>query len=740
MFDYVVRVGKNLDENMFYDIRLEVGTTLPSTQNVRQGYKTDPTSGNSIAQNEPIVKNNLQNEDNQSQDANAQLQNTDIQSQNAVNSPSNEDLQAELERLRAENDMLKNGSANSDVTHTPEQLQVMQEYENAVDEDILNFIEYAKGAKEDNKTSITLSEVNDRAVNDIKSLTDIDVTGYEHNLKANTIRHINQNHGINGKTDNSMADERDIARLEYVLNNYDDIEILDDISKEYRDKNQNPSPIIRYSKRIDGTYYVVEAVPDTKKQQLPVVSAYKTKATERQTSDVQAPTRNVRNASAGDALSDYSITQKGNVVNSENQNRDEMETEYREKTLPTVYEKLNEEYGSIPKGEKPQRDVNVPKKSSEKKYVSRAARTLMEAGITPDENINEFREAIEQDRMSHMILSDKDAMAQSTKKIKELGFEGALDRWNSWVDSDGIPGKVDMAMGMQLYNQCITSKDVENAMKIAVDLCTLATRTGQSTQAFRLIKQMSADGQLYMIEQSAKNLENERRRKEGDKFKGIEVSSELAQKYIEAADKLAKLQNQMKEADNTGVTDEDIKNAKEAVEVAYREITEDIASQVKATKMEKWDAWRYLCMLGNIKTHFRNIIGNAIFIPARQAKNGIGTILEKTLPKEQRTKALHSAKGTKEFARDDFKKVEAILSGDGGKYNTQSGDINKNRQIFKNKLLDKLRKLNEGALEWEDMQFLRFAYVDTLSKAMTARGLTPEFLNSGTLEAAESFY
>ena len=69
--------------------------------------------------------------------------------------------------------------------------------------------------------------------------------------------------------------DNDIARIQYVLDNYDNIELLTEKSSEFRDKNQNPAPMVKYSKRVDGTYYVVEAVPNTRKHQLAVITAYK---------------------------------------------------------------------------------------------------------------------------------------------------------------------------------------------------------------------------------------------------------------------------------------------------------------------------------------------------------------------------------------------------------------------------------------------------------------------------------
>lgn len=196
--------------------------------------------------------------------------------------------------------------------HTPEQLKIMQEYENAVDEDLLNFVQRAKENPNDNKTVFLLENVSDRMAQDIKNLTDIDTSGYGNTLKNNSITHIENDHGKNGTTDRSMADDRDIARIQYVLDNYDGIELLKDVSHEYSDRNQNRAPLIKISKRIDGTYYVIEAVPDTKKHQIAVVSAYKTKAAQ-QKGTAQSHDPNVRNVSVDTAFNN-TVSQDENGV------------------------------------------------------------------------------------------------------------------------------------------------------------------------------------------------------------------------------------------------------------------------------------------------------------------------------------------------------------------------------------------------------------------------------------------
>jgi len=61
----------------------------------------------------------------------------------------------------------------------------------------------------------------------------------------------------------------DPARIGYVLDNYDSVEVLTqsgdlDYSTGFNMADNTPAPMLMFKKRVDGTYYVVEAVPDSK--------------------------------------------------------------------------------------------------------------------------------------------------------------------------------------------------------------------------------------------------------------------------------------------------------------------------------------------------------------------------------------------------------------------------------------------------------------------------------------------
>lgn len=372
-------------------------------------------------------------------------------------------------------------------------------------------------------------------------------------------------------------------------------------------------------------------------------------------------------------------------------------------------------YGAIKKGANAVRDIEMPKRIDDDRYVSRFARTMAEAGVTPDESLSEFERDILDGKMTYERITDEEAKKSATDKIMRRGFMQALDDWNEMIFSNQRIGKNEMALGQTLYNQCINAKDAQNAMKIAADLANIATQAGQTVQACMLIKQMSPDCQLYSLEQSVEKMkrefENKRKFVSGEKRKiDLKINEELAQKLL----------NAKTEDERRAVMDE---------------ILQDIANQIPSTLKDKWDSWRYLSMLGNPRTHIRNIGGNAVFMLPVKVKNAVGWVLEKTISKDKRTKSLKSTKDSKNFAAADYAKMKDIIQGSSGKYEELS-KINELRRIYKFKPLEWLRKANFAALEWEDGIFLKHHYVNAMAQFLTARGYTSEFMNSGTKDAA----
>ncbi len=487
------------------------------------------------------------------------------------------------------------------------------------------------------------------------------------------------------------------------------------------------------------------------------------------------------------------ISHNNDIVNSydmQNGEKNSIKSGVNGKTLTD----LIDEYGSIEKGEKAVRDIQFPKRTSEKQYLSKFARTIAEAGATPDSAVSELEKSILDGKMSHIPITNKGAMQYAVHEINVKGFKGALDKWNALIQSEHQLTKNDIALGQQLYNQCINNKDVENAIKISIDLCAEETRSAQNVQAARMLKMLNADGQLYYIERAVQNINNEMDKK-GVKNSGktnsffnqinklSKIQSDKSKNFINGAQRnslihmfnnkdigaaqkaLLGLDSNNFSADDVAFIDflarnykkeiikyDKINNndfekvtlnptlakkfleaeSKEARDTAYDELCQDIADQIPVTKLEKWNAWRYLSMLGNPRTHIRNITGNAVFYPVVRMKSYLAAAIEHAvLPVDQRTTSLYKTKESKEYAAKDFEIIQKELQGVNAKY-AITDDIQSKRPIFRTKLLEFLRKKNGDLLELEDMLFLKKYYTDAFARFMAARNLTEKDFDIST--------
>ena len=367
-----------------------------------------------------------------------------------------------------------------------------------------------------------------------------------------------------------------------------------------------------------------------------------------------------------------------------------------------------ERYGAIQKGETPARDIDVPLKRAKDEPVSQFARTALEAGITPVEVVDDFQREIMFGKMAHEVITDKKAEEDALAKIKNLGFAGAVNNWNELFRDEKI-GKKDFVFGMVLYNQAVTNKDYKLAMKLISDLTIASSQSAQVLQSVRMLKKMSPDGTLYYLEKSVEKMNEEFKEQLGEKFENIEIDSELMKELYEA-------------------------ETTEARDEALEKIEQNIADQIPTTLTDKWNAWRYLAMLGNVRTHGRNIFGNLSFWGARKVKNLLGAVMEKAIPVEKRTKSLKKTKESVDFAKEDSETMKDILTGTGGKFAT-GNKIQQKRTIFKTEWLELIRRKNFDFLGVEDWWFLKDAYQDSLAQLITARKIDVNSLKAGTSEA-----
>lgn len=429
----------------------------------------------------------------------------------------------------------------------------------------------------------------------------------------------------------------------------------------------------------------------------------------------------LKNKNESIEVSDYLI------VPQNKQNTAENAQEGKKSIAGTRLSELVEKYGAIPTGENPHRDVQVPRKTEKNKKVSQTVRTILEAKVTPDEALPSIEKMVEDGIFSYDTYTDKEAITDAEEHIKENGWDESLDGWFADVEK-GVVSKEHTAMGWALYNNAAnlaatttTETERTTAIKTSLKILDAMVRhqrsAAQALQATRILKKLSPETQLYGVQKSVHALQNELTEKYGKKAPNLKIDEALAEQFINA------------------------KTEEERAEVE-KEIYKDIGRQMPSRFIDKWNAWRYLAMLGNVRTHVRNVVGNASFVPVVAVKNLTATAIESVVHRVSGKKTIRgksivwgskSDRALLKAAWGDYANVADMVS-NGGKYNDfamANQQIEEGRRIFKFKPLEWARKGNSKALEVEDVWFSKPHYAYALAQYCKANNITAEQIKNG---------
>lgn len=374
------------------------------------------------------------------------------------------------------------------------------------------------------------------------------------------------------------------------------------------------------------------------------------------------------------------------------------------------YTHMENEYGTIEPGENPARIVDVPVSTDGSDRVRRFARTAMEASATPDEMIPEFERNVANGLFSYNPRSDQDSLNKATQTITQKGYDGALAQWEDVTSGRRTANKDDIVLAQMLYSEAAKVGDTQLAMQLAAEIAAEGTRAGQNVQALRLLKRTTPEGKLYYIRKAVDNIQNDLNKARGKKAPQIEIDETLAQGLVDAQ------------------TDADANAAMDA-------IYDDVANQIPSTFGDRLNAWRYFAMLGNPRTHIRNVIGNIVYQIPTRVSNKISATLQKALPQEKRTRSVTRNRVAKDFAKADYENMKNVISGDA--YTSEMTEVQRRQRLYP-KPLQAVMDLNSKALDAEDQLFKRTTYINSMADFLTARGVDMNNINPDVLEQART--
>ena len=381
-------------------------------------------------------------------------------------------------------------------------------------------------------------------------------------------------------------------------------------------------------------------------------------------------------------------------------------------SLNTAYDNLQAQSSSFyPEGANAARPVDVPTQDFSGRNISKSASTVMGAQAIPDDVVPMIEQMVADGKLSYDVRDDDASISAADQTISSKGFDGALEEFRSAVNNGKVSKDI-VTLGQELLNNAANAKDGNAVAELMTLYQNLSTNAGQALQAMSIFRKLSPNSQLYGIRKTVENLNGELKKVQ-KAAPDVKISPELVTKFMEQTDQAGR-------------------------DAVMQEIYQNVADQVPSTWRDKWNAWRYLSMLANPRTHIRNIAGNLFFQPVRMMKNAVAAGIEAGLEKSgvniERTKAFGASPSLYRAAWNDYANVKDVLGGN--KYNDAKSQINDRRRIFENKALETVRKGNSAALEIEDALFKRIAYSGSLAGYLKSNGVTAEQLENGTVDSS----
>lgn len=166
-------------------------------------------------------------------------------------------------------------TGNTDAApHIEYQKRYLEAEENA---DIISMLSKIESGNYKASDKVHFGTVSPAIAKRIEEITGIAVEGFDVAIEARQIEHILKDHGKHGLADRSMSNFTDIAKMEYAMNDPDDIRKAGK-TRAYtytRNGRNKTADTILYEKNIGAkSYYVVQAVADTKAKTLYIVTAF----------------------------------------------------------------------------------------------------------------------------------------------------------------------------------------------------------------------------------------------------------------------------------------------------------------------------------------------------------------------------------------------------------------------------------------------------------------------------------
>ena len=397
----------------------------------------------------------------------------------------------------------------------------------------------------------------------------------------------------------------------------------------------------------------------------------------------------------------------------------------------TDFEKYVKQYGAQKPGMMPRIEGRVvPNQTAANNRVSRMVRTIAESPATSDEQYEgDIKRFVENGGGTYMPTTNARTLSNARADIDRLGgAQNALSKLTADVaaGSGKITDQLAIAESLYMDDEAMRSFNDDQREQLLSDLTILAHDAGTALQLTQAIKRMSPQGHESYMEQVGKRMANRYEKRTG-KPTNLTLTDEERQAYRDA------------------------KSPQEFDDIDQRVMTRWDNETADLPLRERIRNWRYLSMLGNFRTHIRNIVGNLLMYPIVRTKDSINALYQLGLdPSERTTTGITKPLGaqTRAYVQGALEEAMPIMQGVSSKYidavsKAKPGEMSdgKLKDLFKKlfadnptthvsngrtllgRALNKISSFNSNALELEDAFSLGMRFRSSFAQQIQAKQL-----------------
>jgi len=332
-----------------------------------------------------------------------------------------------------------------------------------------------------------------------------------------------------------------------------------------------------------------------------------------------------------------------------------------------------------------------------------------------------------------------------------LNLKGQTEANRFLVMNPAYADATDIAEGFILLKRYQDKGDFETAAEVARKLREMGTSAGQTVQAFSILGRLTPEGMAIYAQKELDQIREEMIRKHSKAW--VEQRKEMFQL---TAEEMEKIQQNM-------ILASALPDGRDKT-VLIAEIASMLEAKLPTTALRMIKAWTRNCMLLNPKTMLRNVIGNAIMMPAYAVDDFAGAGLDRLLAKKTgvRTKGATYvskanvravAKGIYE-SYDDFRRNVNTRQAEGDRFELGHGDdfhyytleqrkaatpVKRAAMALSN-ALNKVDRVTGFLLDMGDRPFFEAHFVNSINNQCRLNGVTEptaEMVDIATTEALQ---